>query len=152
MSAPRHLLTMIAACLCVAASSRADEPAANFTVEQLTFFEQQVRPVLVDHCFECHGAKKQESGLRLDSRAAVLKGGDGGDVVKLGAPEESSLVAAVRRGGELKMPPDKPLPAPAVAALTRWVEMRLPWPATEPSAAGMADVWRKHWADRKSVV
>ena len=146
MSSPRHLLTMIAAILCLAVSSRADEPVTVFTAEQINFFEQQVRPVLAEHCFECHGAKKQESGLRLDSRAAVLKGGDSGDVVKLGAPEESSLVAAIRRGGELKMPPDKTLPATAVAALTKWVELWLPWPSSEPNATGAAEAWRKHWA------
>ena len=42
------------------------------------FFERRVRPVLLEHCVKCHGPKKQESGLRLDSREAVLRGGDSG--------------------------------------------------------------------------
>ena len=61
------------------------------------FFETRVRPVLVEHCVRCHGPKKQEAGLWLDSRAAVLKGGDSGPAALSGKPKESRLVRAVHR-------------------------------------------------------
>lgn len=119
-----------------------------FSAEQLRVFEQQVRPVLAEFCWECHGAKKQEAGLRLDSRAAVLRGGDGGPVVTIGKPDESSLVAAIRRGGDVKMPPDRPLPAAAVAALAQWIQSGLAWPVDQPAktAPSPAEAARAHWA------
>src|SRR5205807_6040754 len=73
--------------------------------EDAEFFEKHVRPVLVEHCFSCHGPTKQKSGLRLDSRSALLKGSDNGPVVISGEPEKSLLVQAIRYTGELKMPP-----------------------------------------------
>ena len=51
-----------------------DTPPAS--AEDVQFFEAKVRPLLVEHCHKCHGPAKQEGGLRLDSRAAVLKGGE----------------------------------------------------------------------------
>jgi mono/diheme cytochrome c family protein len=109
------------------------------------FFEKHVRPVLVTHCLECHGEKKQESNLRLDSRVAVLKGGDIGPAAIPGKPAESQLVQAVKREGDLQMPPVAPLKRDEVAALAKWVEMGLPWP--EKSAVIRAeDAGRSHWA------
>ena len=81
------------------------------------FFESQVRPVLAANCFECHGPKKQESDVRLDSREAMLTGNSDGPVIVPGDPEKSRLVKAIRRKGEIKMPPEKTLPEPAVEAL-----------------------------------
>ncbi len=72
------------------AAGAAEPPAAEF-------FEKHVRPVLAQKCWSCHGPKKQQGGLRLDSRAAVLKGSDGGPVVVAGQPDKSLLLRAVRR-------------------------------------------------------
>jgi hypothetical protein len=83
-------------------------------------------------------------GLRLDSRAALMKGGDNGPVVKPGEPEKSLLVEAIRRTGELKMPPKKPLAPEMVEALTIWVNRGAPWPADRPSSS--AETWKRHWA------
>ena len=102
---------------------RAGQP----TPEATAFFENQVRPLLAGSCFKCHGPKKQQGGLRLDSRAALLQGGDNGPVLVPGAPEKSRLIQAVRRTGELKMPPNKQLAPAQVAALVRWVKMGAPW-------------------------
>src|SRR5436190_19359010 len=80
------------------------------------FFERKVRPVLAGTCVKCHGAKKASGGLRLDSREAMLKGGDSGPAVVPGDPAGSLLVQAVRRDDEaLEMPPDDPLPEPVRA-------------------------------------
>lgn len=109
------------------------------------FFEKQIRPVLSEHCWSCHGPKKQNAGLRLDSRAALFKGGESGPVIDEKEPAKSLLLAAVRHEGELRMPP-KPkakLGQPAIDALTEWVKRGAPWPET--TAAETPD-WRKHWA------
>ena len=87
---------------------------------QVEFFETHVRPVFVKHCVECHGPTKQESGLRLDSREGLLKGGDGGAAIVAGRPEESVLIEAVRHEG-LEMPPEKKLDDNLIAALEKWV-------------------------------
>src|SRR5438067_11047528 len=84
--------------------------------EAETFFELQVRPVLAGTCFRCHGGAKVSGGLRVDSRAALLKGGDRGPALVPGDPERSLLVRAVRHADDtLRMPPDRRLPG-AVAA------------------------------------
>ena len=85
-------------------------------------FENRIRPLLEQHCVRCHGVKKQEGGLRLDSRAGWQKGGEGGAVILPGRPEESALIRAVRYGDkDLQMPPKKRLSAEQVADLERWV-------------------------------
>ena len=70
------------------------------------FFEQNVRPLLAEKCYSCHGAKKQKGGLRLDSLEAILKGGESGPAVVPGKPEESLLVSAINYAGP-EMPPDR---------------------------------------------
>ncbi|HVK11716.1 MAG TPA: PSD1 and planctomycete cytochrome C domain-containing protein [Gemmataceae bacterium] len=120
----------------------ASAPAADPTADE--FFEASVRPVLVEACGKCHGPAKQHGGLRLDSRAAVLSGGDHGPAIVPGKPADSRLIAAVRRAGELKMPPDKPLADKHVAALVRWVELGAPWPADRGPAKTATPT--EHWA------
>src|SRR5207302_6931994 len=90
-----------------------------------------VRPVLATYCLECHGPQKQKGGLRLDSREAVLKGGDSGPAIVPGKPNESLLVTAVHYEKELQMPPKGRLKVEQVAALTAWVKSNAPWPKTE---------------------
>src|SRR2546421_8147257 len=70
--------------LATAASAGAQRP-------EETFFELKVRPVLADKCFKCHGGKKISHGLRVDSRLALLNGGESGPAIVSGAPEKSLL-------------------------------------------------------------
>src|SRR3954465_14524569 len=87
-----------------AGQSLAAEPDAA----AVAFFEKQVRPLLVEHCHGCHSAKanKLRGGLALDSREAILTGGETGPAVVPGKPEQSLLLAAVRGAkAELQMPP-----------------------------------------------
>ncbi len=115
----------LAAFLCLAAlPARAAEPAPS----QEAFFETQVRPLLVNSCQRCHGPKKQESGLRVDSRTALMRGGSTGPALVSGKPADSLLIKAVKHQGELHMPPDKKLKPEQVAILTWWIEMGAPWP------------------------
>jgi hypothetical protein len=101
------------------------------------FFETQIRPILQGTCFKCHGGEKVRGGLRLDSRAALLKGGESGPALVPGDVDRSLLIQALRyTHEEIKMPPGKPLPAPAVADFVRWVKEGAVWPEKAKLAAG----------------
>jgi len=117
------------------------------TAAQLEFFEKEVRPVLADNCFKCHGPKKQKSSLRLDSRELILKGGEVGPVVVPGKPEVSRLILAINHAKvkdvEAMPSADEKISPKAIAALTEWVRQGLPWP-TESSP--LAHDPSKHWA------
>lgn len=141
------------ALLCVTLGDLAVEVRAAETAspQQIEFFEQHVRPVLVEHCQRCHGAKTQESGLRLDLREAMLQGGDSGPAVVPGKPDDSLLLEAVRHES-LQMPPDERLTDEQVAALERWVRMGAPWPVEAVAGPALGDqqhirrVAQSHWS------
>src|SRR5262245_8658555 len=80
-------------------------PARGADTAGVEFFEAKVRPILVENVQSCHGAEKQKNGLRLDSAAAVRKGGESGSIISPGEPDKSRIIEAVRQTGELKMPP-----------------------------------------------
>ncbi len=106
------------------------------TAEQLEFFEKQVRPVLVERCYECHSAKEVSGGLRLDSRVGVMAGGDSGVVVVAGKPAESRLIEAIRyTNPNLQMPPSGRLPEAEIDVLAKWIEMGVPDPREEVMAS-----------------
>jgi mono/diheme cytochrome c family protein len=141
-------ITLAAVCLCLVVH-RSD--AAAPSPQALELFETKVRPLLVENCVGCHGPKKQQGGLRLDSKTAFLKGGDNGAVVDAAKPEESTLLTAVRYDGDLKMPPKGALPKPAVDTLTEWIKAGAPWPddvAPPLKAASPAEMRGSHWAFR----
>jgi mono/diheme cytochrome c family protein len=94
------------------------------------FFEKSVRPLLSANCFECHGPKKQKGGLRLDSRAALLTGGDSGPAIVPGKPEASLLIMAINYAATPQMPPKGKLKANQIAALTTWIQQGALWPET----------------------
>ena len=148
----RVVTACLAACGMVAgmACLRAAD-ATTPDADALRTFEEQVRPVLSRRCVSCHGGEKQEGGLRLDTQAGLAAGGDSGPVLEAGDPEASLLIAAVRRDG-LEMPPDAPLPADEVAALTAWVQRGAVWPeaAAPLRAPGLtiSDEDRSWWAFR----
>src|SRR4051794_33475417 len=68
-------------------------------------FEKKIRPLLLSQCVSCHGPDKVKGRLRLDSAELFAKGGVSGPIVTPGRPDESTLIRAVRQGGDLKMPP-----------------------------------------------
>ena len=115
--------------------------------EQTRFFENNVRPLLAEHCVECHGESEQSGELRLDSRSALLKGGDSGPAIISGDPRGSRLILAVQREGDLEMPPDDPLTEQQIATLTRWVQLGAFWPESDSPIAPLRDELAKdHWA------
>jgi hypothetical protein len=102
------------------------------------FFEEKVRPVLVNRCLSCHSDTKQKAGLRLDSLVGMLRGGESGAAIVPGEPDESNLVMAIRHDG-WEMPPDGKLPDAEIEAITEWVRQGAPWPGTKPAADLLAE-------------
>jgi len=126
-----------------------DSPAA----EDLDFFEQRIRPLLADHCAECHGGvgQKTHGGLALDTRSGWRRGGDSGPAIVPGKPDESLLIRAIRYADdELQMPPDGKLSAEQIADLEQWVRRgaadpragRGPDPGPDSAEAG--EFWSLH--------
>jgi mono/diheme cytochrome c family protein len=139
--------------ICLAASSllgNVARAADTAPAQGIDFFEKNVRPVLVAKCQSCHGPKRQQGGLRLDSRAVLLQGGDNGPVVRPGEPDKSLLVKAIRYDGDVQMPPKGKLPEESIAHLTTWIKMGAPWPDetnnANPHSLSVAEVRRTHWA------
>jgi hypothetical protein len=94
-------------------------------------FENHIRPVLADMCFRCHGGERVSGALRVDSREALLAGGESGATVVPGHPEQSLLIRAIRRDDDVSaMPPenDKALRADQVAAFETWIRDGAVWP------------------------
>lgn len=110
-------------CLSAVAAATESDPKAT------AFFEMKVRPLLLAKCSECHGARKQEAGLRVDIASAIFRGGDSGRVLVPGKPKESRLLQLVRgEDPDLVMPPERRLEKEEVAILDRWVREGAVWP------------------------
>ena len=115
----------------------AKEPAA----QGVEFFEEKIRPVLLQHCYACHSAsaKKVQGGLLLDSRPATLQGGDSGPAVVPGSVDESLLIDALRQQS-FKMPPKGKLSDAVIADFVQWIEIGAPDPRDgEPTAQTSID-------------
>ncbi len=126
--------------------------------EGVTFFEQKIRPLLVSTCYECHSAEakakgKLKGGLFLDTRAAMLAGGDEGPAIVPGKPNDSLLIKALRWSREdLHMPPKKKLPPEVIADFEKWIAMGAPDPRTGEVAKARREIsipqGRDYWAFR----
>ncbi|MCO6456260.1 MAG: PSD1 domain-containing protein [Pirellulaceae bacterium] len=120
------------------------------TADELEWFERRVRPLLVQHCYECHSAQTDEpsGGLRLDSREALLAGGELGAAVVPGQPDSSLLIRAIGYADtNLQMPPDGKLPTKDRELLVEWVRRGAPFPAVESSQEAKPAGPRKLTAD-----
>jgi hypothetical protein len=136
--------------------------AHGATPEQIDFFEQRIRPVLANECYECHGPAKQKGGLRLDFRAGLLKGGDSGPALVPGDSKASLIMQSIRHEiADSEMPKKRPKLADAVIAdFAGWVDQGAPDPRDQPAAAtavSKAADWeatfeaRKDWWSFKPV-
>jgi hypothetical protein len=121
--------SIIAAFSILFATPLAAEPP---TEEGGAFFEQKIRPVLVEHCYSCHSsqardAKKLQAELFLDTAAGVLAGGENGPSLVAGKPAESLLIKALKYDG-VEMPPAGKLSDEVIADFSKWIEMGAPDP------------------------
>jgi mono/diheme cytochrome c family protein len=145
------LLSIAAACQFVIGSGAASEQSAS---RQTVDFARDVRPIFERNCFECHGAERAMSQLRLDVKRLAMKGGRSGVVVIPGDSEASRLMRRVMGlGGEQPMPLGKdPLKPEQIEILRRWIEEGAVWPEGESGKAGEREVeLPNHWAYVKPV-
>lgn len=120
--------------------------------DEVIFFRTKIEPVLKSECYSCHSgeAKEVQGGLLLDSRAAVLRGGESGSAVVPGNVADSLLMQALRHEGGLQMPPKKARLSDAILAdFQRWIEQGAvdprqgEVPLADPVGLSAA---RSHWA------
>ena len=134
-----HSLCMISALAAVSMGLLATPASGELPTgkKDLQFFERRIRPVLVNHCYECHSAdsKKVGGNLYLDHAEGLLQGGESGPAIVPGRPDESLLIRAIRKtDDDLVMPPEDKdsLPPTALHDLVEWVKRGAPDPRTSP--------------------
>ncbi len=117
--------------------------------DKAAFFEQEIRPVLVEKCIQCHGAKKQEGGLRLDSALGVSQGGDSGKAVEIGLPQQSLIIEALKYES-FEMPPSGPLNEKTIASFEKWIAEGAEWPSQSTllrsETSSLSEEDRQWWA------
>lgn len=158
-SRTRWSCAALAATLVVSIATRAtslDAQTPGSGAGSVEFFEARVRPLLAAQCYECHSDRQQQGGLRVDSRAALLTGGESGPAIVPGDPDQSLLIQAVRRlPNAPQMPSKRPkLSDENIAVLVDWVKAGANWPAgsATPAAAstskpaGFTAEQRAYWA------
>jgi mono/diheme cytochrome c family protein len=123
--------------------------ASSATSAEQVDYLRDVKPILKAKCFSCHGALKQESGLRLDAGPLIRQGGDSGAAIAVGKPAESLLIEKVSAHDEAeRMPPEgEPLTVQQIAVLTAWIEQGARSPADERPEEDP----REHWAFKKPM-
>ncbi|MBC7965055.1 MAG: DUF1549 domain-containing protein, partial [Fuerstia sp.] len=119
--------------------------------EAADFFEQRIRPLLIEKCIECHGPTKQENEIRFDRRADVLEGKAGEvPLINLATPDESRMLKVLHyTDGDTQMPPSGKLDDEHVAYVREWITHGAVWPESadlEGEAKRRAERWREHWA------
>ena len=120
--------------------------AATTSIANETDFQRDIAPILEERCWSCHGEDEQESGLRLDQRFRMLRGGDSGlSAVVPGKPKKSYLIEVINHvDKEMAMPPDEDkLPANEIDLLTKWIQEGAIWPG---QMEAVAEEKSGHWS------
>ena len=145
----KSLLIPQLAAMCVVALTGFLNAAVSVQIapEQLEFFENKIRPILANHCLECHSGEKGKikGGLNMDSKEDVLKGGDTGPALEAGNVKGSLIIKAVTWEDDLQMPPKKKLSDEQIADLKKWISIGAPDPR-EPSKTAAKIDKKAHWA------
>jgi len=139
---PRHLPGVLVALWlgCAASLGRTEQP-----VDYL----RDVKPLLKQRCYACHGALKQEAGLRLDTASSIRRGGDSGAAVQPGQPNGSLLLQRVSAtDASERMPPEgEPLTPEQITWLTGWIAAG----AIAPQSEIPEEDPRDHWAFKRPI-
>lgn len=141
-----QILLLLASVISPAVAAAQDQSGTDF-------FETKIRPVLVQHCYECHASTsgKSKGGLKVDSRTALLNGGDTGPAVVSRSLEKSLLYQAIAHNGDYQMPPKGRLPDAVIADFRKWILMGAPDPRVtkiNPAVSSDIDIdaGREFWA------
>lgn len=161
MKVPALLASFVFPMLLMAADV-SESAHSNIAPDQLQFFEKNIRPVLVEHCYKCHSSEsdKVKGGLTLDTKQATLLGGESGHPgVTPGSIAQSSVYEAMTwKNDDMQMPPKQKLPDDVIANFKKWIEMGAPDPRETKVANANGgkrvidmDEGRKHWSFQKPV-
>ena len=111
--------------------------ATELSSDDVEFFESNVRPLLVDNCYKCHSANSERirGGFLIDSKPAILRGGDSGPAIVPGDPANSRIVSMIQRHPDYEaMPPKSKLEPDEIETLIAWIDRGAPDPRTEESS------------------
>jgi len=139
----RRLFVFIA---CGALISR---PGAGEEVDYVS----QVKPILVARCYACHSALRKKSGLRLDTAAAFVEGGDSGPAIVPGKSSESLVIDRISGGSGMRMPPEEDgaaLTSEQIALIRKWIDEGAHAPAETP-LPDPRDHWSYHPVERPAI-
>lgn len=135
----RLCLVLALLTVCGAQKLRADEP------DGAAVYLKEVKPVLIHHCSACHGGLKQSGGLRLDTAAAIRKGGDSGPAIEPGDADASLIIQVLRGEAGFEMPPEGEGTPPSqqeLQRIARWIDSGAVGPENEPAQVDP----REHWS------
>jgi hypothetical protein len=138
----RFSITVVRAAVIITAVLSATSTFADEIADAL--FENQIRPVLLEKCFSCHGGNKVSGGLRIDSRDSLVTGGDSGAAIVPSDPNGSLLIKAISRHDDVSaMPPEKKdgLRPEQIESFKRWISQGAVWPETAEKFEAI-----RHWA------
>lgn len=130
-------------------------PLSAQVIADTELYEREIKPLLAEKCAACHGALKQESGLRLDYGQGIHAGGDSGPVIDTASTEDSELLARIRtEDSSLRMPPENegaPLDEADIKHLQEWIEQGASFPESEQAPAGPQEHWAYQSVSRPAV-
>ncbi|MEQ8838348.1 MAG: c-type cytochrome domain-containing protein, partial [Lacipirellulaceae bacterium] len=130
-------LPILICCIALVAQSCSDAAELTSSPEKEIFFENKIRPLLAEHCWDCHNADLAESRLRLDNLQAILDGGDRGPALIPGDAKNSLLIHAVNHSeAELQMPEGDKLSAREIKDLAKWINEGAIWPGQKAELRG----------------
>lgn len=140
--------SLIIACGCVLMFAMLGRTSHAEVADKLVDYSSEIKPILTKHCFACHGPEAQKSGLRLDTAASLKQGGDTGEAIVPGKPDESLLFQAITGvSGVSRMPPKEPrLTQAEVDLLKAWILQGAKAPADEQPATPAIIKNRDHWS------
>lgn len=141
----RHSAFLLLLIVTASASIQAQDPSSP------GFFESRIRPILIEHCIECHGESQKEAGLQLSSGQGFNHGSDSGKIFDPDLPDESLILRAIRYTDDVRMPPEGRLSDEQIRSMEQWIKAGAAWPAdvaTEPNKAKISvlEQVKTHWA------
>ncbi len=147
----KHAFSLLIVILGYTDFSIAEQPISE--ADQLEYFERKIRPLLSEHCYSCHSsqAKTIHGSLRLDSASSIAEGGDSGEILVAGKPDESLLIESVLYDGDIQMPPKGKLPEQEIDHLRQWIAQGAYFPPSSDKPLqtnGSINFveGRKHWS------
>ena len=120
------LLVLVSVSVVVPGLVAQDENRKEPTEAQISFFNDEVLPILTKSCFKCHTGDSVKGKFHMDNRGALLAGGESGEAVSLDSPDDSLFVSAIKYES-FEMPPSGKLPQSQIDILTKWVQMGAPF-------------------------